>query len=491
MKPKIVLYNPMSSPTRKRILPMSLLALGAVLEGRYDYLIVDGNVVDDPLAALRSAVREGANLLAVTVMPGPQLSEAFPHCLALKREFPGLTIVWGGYFPTLHTAPCLKSAVVDFVIRGHGESVLLKLLANLEQDRESIDLPGLAYRIDGAIKENSLPPIPHPDELPPFPYHKLEMPQYVRSTFLGSRTLPHHSSYGCPFLCNFCGVVNMVNGRWLAQSAAKVAQTVEHYVRHWQVNAVEFHDNNFFTHEARAEEFSRRVAHFGVTWWGEGRIDTLLKYSEATWRSMRDSGLKAIFLGAESSSSQTLRRMDKGGTLTPEKTLEIAELTRRFRVVPELSFIVGNPPDPEADAYATLDFIRRVKKANPASEIIIYMYTPVPLNGELYDSALADGFAFPATLEEWIGTDWTNFSTRRHARTPWLPEKLRREVRNFERVLNAYYPTSTDLKLTRSRRALLKGLSAWRYHGRIYRLPLELRVLQKLFHYQRPETTGF
>jgi hypothetical protein len=41
--------------------------------------------------------------------------------------------------------------------------------------------------------------------------------------------------------------------------------------------------------------------------------------------------------------------------------------------------MAGNPPDPEADAGATLEFIRRIKKTNPASEIVIYIYSPVPL----------------------------------------------------------------------------------------------------------------
>ena len=51
---KLVLYNPRSNGSGKRILPLSLLALGAVLEGRHEYTIVDGNAERDPLAALES-----------------------------------------------------------------------------------------------------------------------------------------------------------------------------------------------------------------------------------------------------------------------------------------------------------------------------------------------------------------------------------------------------------------------------------------------------
>ena len=70
----LILYNPPSSARRKPVLPLSLLALGALLEGAHDYAIVDGNLERDPVATIDRLVRErGADMLGVTVMPGPQL----------------------------------------------------------------------------------------------------------------------------------------------------------------------------------------------------------------------------------------------------------------------------------------------------------------------------------------------------------------------------------------------------------------------------------
>jgi hypothetical protein len=313
----------------------------------------------------------------------------------------------------------------------------------------------------------------------------------VRPTFLGSRTLGYHSSYGCPFFCNFCAVVNMVNGRWLPQTAESVAHIAHLYHDNWGVNAIEFYDNNFFTHEARVAEFSQRIMDLDLSWWGEGRIDTMQKYSDQTWRLMRDAGLKMVFMGAESGSMETLKRMDKGGQMTPDKTLEMARLMKQYDIIPEFSFVMGNPPDPEEDARQTMEFIRQVKQINPATEIIMYLYTPVPLAGDLYDNAQASGFAFPETLEEWVSPEWLNFSQRRSTTMPWIKQPLQNQLHDFERVLNAYYPTTTYTKLTSGWRTILKMVSAWRYYGRIYRYPLELRALHKLIAYQRPETSGF
>ena len=490
----IVLYNPRSSASRKPILPMSLLALGAVLEGHEEYRIIDGNLEADPLRAIDRCVREsGAEMLGVTVMPGPQLEDAVPLCRALKSKHPRLRIVWGGYFPTQHVDACLTSGFVDFVVRGHGELVFKSLAADLRGHGQPAGQPGLAQRDpdSGQIPTSSLARLPHPDQLPPFPYHRLEMSRYVRRTFMGDRTIPHHSSYGCPFLCNFCAVVNMVEGAWLAQSAERTSETVRGLVQRFGANAVEFYDNNFFVHQERTAEFAERIRPLKIGWWGEARVDTLLKSSERTWRLLAESGLRMVYLGAESGSNATLQRMDKGGTASTEKTLEIAARMKEHSIVPEFSFVVGNPPDPERDVHDTLEFIRELKRINPASEIILYLYTPVPLKGALYEGATASGFRFPETLDEWTGDAWREFSQRRSRALPWMSEPVRRTLHDFERVLNAYYPTVTDRGLSSASRRVLRALSAWRYRLRLYRYPVELRVLQRLMQYQRPETSGF
>ncbi len=354
-------------------------------------------------------------------------------------------------------------------------------------------IPNSHYLPDHSPFSNALAPIPHPDRLPDFPYHRVDVPRYIRRTFMGSRTMTHHSSYGCPFFCNFCAVVNMVNGRWLAQPAERVANTVRLMVDTWGVNAVEFDDNNFFTSEARVAEFAERLLSMGlkIGWWGEARIDTMMMYSDRTWELMRDSGLKMVFLGAESGSDETLKRMNKGGKASTEKTLEIARKMARYNIVPEMSFVLGNPPDPETDTRQTIAFIRKVKEVNPATEIIMYMYTPVPLAGELYEQAKAEGFQFPETLEEWINPDWQEFSQRRSTTMPWLQDPIRRLINDFQWVLNAYYPTSTDVTMSSLKRNTLRASSAWRYRLGVYSYPLELRALHKVMSYQRPETSGF
>jgi hypothetical protein len=206
---------------------------------------------------------------------------------------------------------------------------------------------------------------------------------------------------------------------------------------------------------------------------------------------MAGSGLKMVFSGAESSSDEVLAAMNKGGQASARLAVDLARRMKSYGVVPEYSFVLGSPPDPMGDMARTFEFIREIKRVNPATEIVLYTYTPVPGDGTMYQEASRLGFAFPQTLDEWASDEWRQLMMRRGENIPWLDNSVRRRVRNFERVLNAFYPTVTDRRLTPARRALLRMVSAWRYAFRLYAAPYELRALHRLIQYQRPETTGF
>ncbi len=491
----IVLYNPLSTTPGKQPLPLSLMSLAAVLEGKERFRLVDGNLERDPSAVileiLRDAPRNEVNVLATTVMPGPQLSQAVPVAREVKSSLPHVPIVWGGYFPTQHADTVLASDFVDFVVRSQGEMALLDLLRILRSGGALSNVGNLSWKDERGVHHNPLRPPTPLDDLPDLPYHLVSMEDYLHADYLGSRTAAHSSSFGCPFACNFCAVVAMSNRRWLAQSSSRVEGAVRHLARTYGADAVQMHDMDFFVSEARTAEIADRIADLGIHWWGLGRVDTLSGYAEETFRRMARSGLKMIFSGAESGSDETLARMNKGGAASTELTLELVRRFRGHGIVPELSFVLGAPPDPEGDTRLTFEFIRKLKKVNPATEVILYLYTPVALEGELLEEARKSGFTFPETLEEWASGDFRLVSLRRGERLPWIQPKVRRRVRDFERVLNAFYPTTTDRKLTRPRRALLRAASSWRYALELYGGSYELRLLQSVFRYQRPETTGF
>ncbi|MCB9452685.1 MAG: B12-binding domain-containing radical SAM protein [Anaerolineaceae bacterium] len=494
MSKTILFYNPVSTSPHKQRLPLSLLSVAAVVAQDYDVEFIDGNLIrPDPSDHIIERARAtGAKLLAVTVMPGPQLRQAVPVCKKVKAALPDLHILWGGYFPTQHTEVALRSGFVDTVIQGQGEAPFRKLVDTLYQGGSLADVPSLGYVEDGSITITPRAPYVPLDNLPWLPYDKIDVAQYVGNSYLGTRVLNHNTSFGCPFACNFCAVVALSNRRWLPENAERVANVITYLQDNWQINGLEFHDMDFFVREERTAEFAERITGKGIQWWGLGRVDTLMSYQDDTWERLQRSGLKMAFMGAESGDDETLKRMNKGGKSGTEMTLALVKRMKHYGIVPELSFVLGNPPDPAADIEATITFIRKLKKINPATELVLYIYTPVPQEGSiLLDEATRLGFRFPETLEAWASPEWAKFSMRRDPSTPWFRDTTRRRVRNFESVINAYYPTVTDIRLQGHWRNLLRALSGWRYRFEVYDWPYELKALQRFIHYRRPETTGF
>jgi anaerobic magnesium-protoporphyrin IX monomethyl ester cyclase len=490
----IILLNPRSARWKHR-LPLSVLSIGAVLEGRYRYSIIDGNLESDVRGTLIRTIREeNVRYLAVTVMPGPQLVAAIQLSRDMKELFPALTVVWGGYFASLHTDVVLRSGFVDYVVRGRGEMAFPDLIRSLEEGRPVDVIAGLSYVKDGRVRHNPAPAAVDPNTLPPIPYSSVDVERYLPKTVLGSRTMVYHSSFGCPFLCGFCAVASVYKGSWMGRDAGYVVQDVIELRDRYRIDAVEFMDNNFFVAEKRTAEIAAGLVGQRVAWWGEARPDTVMHYSDATWRLMSESGCRMMFFGVESSSDETLALMEKGGTQTAALVLDLAVRMKRFGIIPEFSFVLGSPSDDVAAGIERdIRYIRRIKEVNPASEIIIYVYSPVSFDdAALLQRAKGFGFEFPQKLTDWLDEKWENFDLRKNPRTPWLKPSHVARILDFERVLNARYPTISDIKLKRWQAAALRTLGSWRYFTQFYRAPWEIRfVANRLFRYQQPETEGF
>lgn len=498
---KVLLFNPRSANHKYRI-PNSILQVAASIEGKFGWTLVDGNLESDPWEKISSYLATGEyGYFGSTVMPGPQLRQAIPISKKIREQFPSVNIIWGGYFPSNQQKVCLNSGYIDVLIIGPGDKCFPELLSRMENgNTDWKDIPNLAYRVGEEFVVTKKDEIYDQDTLPQLPYTKLEefypLNRYLGKTYLGRKTLAYHSSFGCPFTCSFCAVVPIYNARWKGKSAELVYADVKYLKEHYGADAIEFHDNNFFVSEKRTAEFSRLVMNEGMAWWGEGRIDTIDKYSDETLKLMRDSGCRMIFFGAETGDDARLKKMDKGGTQTGAQILRFAERMRKSGIIPEYSFVLGTPGQDEAETWKQIKddiaFIRKVKEVNPETEIIIYIYSPVPTEGsELYKAVLASGFSFPEKLEDWISPQWEKFDLRKNPLTPWLTAEMVTYIMNFETVLNGYHPTVSDIRLTERKRKFMRALTAFRYRTGLVDLPYEVKFFQKIWKYRQPETEGF
>lgn len=499
--PKIIIFNPKAATYGYRI-PNSILQVGASIHGKFDYVFVDGNREDDPWSVISDYIKTGKfGYFCSTVMPGPQLKQAIPFSKKIKEIDSTIKVIWGGYFASNQYKPALDSGFVDYIVDGPGDNTFPDLLNRLENDLPLEGLKNLIYKSKGEFVKSAKETLLNQDALPKLPYDYLNefysIKGYLKKTHLGKRTAAYHSSMGCPFSCSFCAVVPIYNARWKAKSAQGVYEDVKYLKEKYGADSIEFHDNNFFTSEKRVVEFSQLMINEGMEWWGEGRIDTINKYSDESLALMRKAGCTMIFLGAETGNDEVLKQMDKGGTQSAEQILSFAARMKKVDIIPEYSFVLGMPGDtPEAVMQQIdfdIDFIKQVKAINPRTEIIIYLYSPVPSEGtELYEAIQKAGFEFPQRLEDWLDPAWENFDLRKNPLTPWLTPEMVDKVKNFETVINGKFPTFTDAKITPFQRMVMGLVSSVRYKYGILKYPYEIKALQKFWlKYRQPEIEGF
>jgi len=499
-KKKVLLFNPRSAKWKHRI-PNSILQVGASVHENYDVIFVDGNMESNPWQTINGYLsNEDVHFFGCTVMPGPQLKQAIPYSKKIREKYPEITIVWGGYFASNQHRVVLQSGYVDYVVNGPGDNTFPNLLEAIENDQDVSKVKNLILKTADGVKKTAKEELLDQDDLPEFPYAHFNtfypIKEYLQKTFLGNNTIGYHSSFGCPFTCSFCAVVPIYNARWKGKSAKNIYKDIKWLKEEYGIDSIEFHDNNFFTSRKRVIEFSQLVKNDNLKWWGEGRIDTLDKYKDEDLQLMKDAGCEMIFFGAETGSDEVLKQMDKGGTQTAAQIKEFAVRLKKFGIVPEYSFVLGMPAKSEAKVMqqieADIKFIKEIKALNPTTEIIIYLYSPVPTEGsELYQQITSAGFQFPERLEDWLNPSWENFDLRKNPLTPWLTAEMVDKIRNFETVLNGYHPTKSDYRIRGYKKKVMQLASKWRYKTGFYHYPYEIKAMHKIWKYRQPEIEGF
>jgi anaerobic magnesium-protoporphyrin IX monomethyl ester cyclase len=397
---------------------------------------------------------------------------------------------------------------VDYLVRGQGEETLLELLENLTERNlhgtnqvfsKNLVCPvrGVTWKEGDQIIHNPDRPFRQPDDFPPLPYHKLGDPSiYLRPSFMGQRTAVHQAAIGCRYRCTFCGVVTMFNGTTKLSGPARLQQTLKTLRDDFGATAIQFYDNNFFDREDNSVPLLEAMGDMPLPYWCYARADTLAGFSARTWELIRKSQLRMAFIGAEASSDAVLKSMHKGTTV--EHTFEVAARCREYGVIPEFSFVLGGPDDPEGEIEKTLGFIKRIKRIHPQCEVILYFYSPTPQRDPKWLQADANsprpatlkaygpqGPTLPTTPEEWTQPQWVSYVC--HQDAPWLSPAMRQRVNDFARVLACRFPTVQDYKTPQWGKNLLKAASSWRYSSGRYDNPWELNLIQRAIPLRQPQ----
>src|SRR5436190_17197244 len=292
----------------------------------------------------------------------------------------------------------------------------------------------------------------------------------------------------------------MFRGKTALPQATRLDQDLTFLSRTLGADSIQFYDHNFFDREVDMQPLLEVLARHELPWWCYARSDALVNMSSQSWTLVRKSGLRMAYIGAETSSDAMLHEIRKG--TRADQTLEAVKICRANGVIPELSFMLAPPNDPEEETEKTFRFVREVKRIHPAAEIVLYVYTPLPpsphaidkLHPRAVESSArirdVDGnpVRFPTRAREWARPEWVSYWC--HDNAPWLSARLRQRIRDFNTVLGCRYPTMTDVRSPTIAKRALRILSAWRYRFERYDRPWELDLTRQLIALHDPKTAS-
>ena len=497
----VLLINPTIASSRTARFPLAVLNLSAALQDRCETHLIDGNVDRAFVESARQAVSGGkVDAVGISVMGGPQLRSAIAVSKAIRAAAPQVPIVWGGQFPTICPQESLNTDYVDYAIRGQGEVTFRQLLEGVFAGgvAELQAVQGLSWRRNDEFVHNPDRPFSPSGLTPVLPYDRLQNPsQYLKPTYLGRRTVAYQAALGCRFRCTFCGVARMFKGRTALPAADRLREDLTYLKERFGADALQFYDHNFFDREVDMVPLLEVLAGIGLPWWCFARSDALLNLSASSWALVRKSRLRMAYIGAESPNDQLLHDIRKG--TRADQTLAVIDKCRSNGVIPELSFMLAPPQDPEGETERTFEFIRTIKRMHPGTEIMLYVYTPLPPHRHGGEPARArpdplpcdsagNPIRFPGSADGWAASQWVDYWC--HQDAPWVSERLRQRILDFTTVLGCRFPTITDIRSPAWGKRALSTLASWRYGRRRYDRPWELNVSKRFIRLWDPRVAS-
>lgn len=461
---KVVLYNPKALFWT---MPLALVAIGSALDpARYDVRIIDGRLEADPLGAV---LRESADALClgISALTGDPLRDALEVSRRVKREYPHVPVVWGGWHPSLFPGECLAEPSVDVAVSGQGEETFSELVERFASGGELRGVNGVTWRgAEGRIISNPPRPTVDVNRFAGHNYDLIDVEAYFRHK--GKRQLDYISSVGCRFRCAFCADPFVYNRSWYGLSARRMRDELLQLSVKYRFEEVAFQDETFFTRRERVEDICQAFLDAGLrfAWTGTMRADQGDRLPDETLALCRQAGLRRVMIGVEAGTDEMLKRIKKD--ITVAQVFATAEKLVRHGIGAIWNFIVGFPDEPQASFEATLDIAKRLRAMSRDFEAAIFFYKPYPGN-ELADQLRSTNYAFPCTLEEWADFDYVGSAG------PWVSREKYERVERFKFYQKyAFGRHSHPLTLP------LQALARWRVDRDFYSFPLEQKVVEAL-----------
>jgi hopanoid biosynthesis associated radical SAM protein HpnJ len=301
----------------------------------------------------------------------------------LKDYYTGIKIGFvGPHTMVLPEETLASSKAVDFVTTGEFDYAIAEIAQGIPFDR----VDGIAFRSNGGIRRtNDRPPITDLDALP-FVTRIYARDLSIYNYYIGYLRHPYISLYtgrGCRAHCTFCLWPQTISGHVYRERSPENVYEEMVLAKHLFPRAKEFFfdDDTFTANTLRAEKIARKLKSLGITWSCNARANV----PKETLKVMKESGLRLLTVGFESSNQKILDNVKKG--INIDRAREFVKATKELGIVIHGTFILGLPGETAETIEQTIRFAQEI---DPYS-IQVSLLAPYP-GTELYAQGIKEGW---------------------------------------------------------------------------------------------------
>ena len=156
---------------------------------------------------------------------------------------------------------------------------------------------------------------------------------------------------------------------------------IDHVMDRFGIRSFRFEDDSFSLNRKRALALCALMAERKITWECNTRVDLVDRELVA---AMKRSGCDLVWLGIETGSEATARRIRK--QISPDMVISAIHLFKANRIMVCGYFMIGFPWERKADMTQTLALIERL----PLDDFELNLTTPLP-GTELFENLVKEG----------------------------------------------------------------------------------------------------
>jgi radical SAM superfamily enzyme YgiQ (UPF0313 family) len=362
---------------------LSTRYLAAVLRQHgYAVEIAPFSTAEEMDAVVRRAQITQPRLVGLSIIFQYRAPEFLALAEQLRQVLPDAHITTGGHFATFTAPELLRDyPALDSVVRGEGEMTLLELMRQLDAPDAWDSILGLSFRRDGRVVNT--PPRPLIADLDTLPFPSRDTPPQQH---LGIGVSPIVGSRGCYRDCSFCSIRAFYgSGRGPLQrfrSVPNLVDEIENLYHAFGVRFIIFNDDEWFppgdARLARINTLQSELARrdLDIIMSIKCRADDV---EEDVFRRLLEMGVVRAYVGVESGSEASLRRMNKKTTVAQNR--RALEVLNRVGMLADFGLIFFDPDSTVEDVRANLDFFHAMAGEGQAplsfGRLEVYAGTPM------------------------------------------------------------------------------------------------------------------